>query len=131
MKQCRVCGVEKLKTEFHTRNDTGKIRNECKTCHADAQMRRNYGIGLAEYNKLYEEQGGVCKICHLPQSDARNKRLCVDHNHEDGHVRGLLCSHCNRGIGLLKDDYRLAQAAAEYLRADEVRLQGVSGAGMA
>lgn len=94
-------------------------------------MRRNYGIGLDEYDRLYEEQGGVCKICHLPQSDKRTKRLCVDHNHTDGHVRGLLCSHCNRGIGLLKDDYRLAQSAAEYLAADEDRLQGLSSTDMA
>ena len=116
MKACRLCGVEKPKTDFHTRKDTGKIRNECKTCHADKQMQRNYGISLAEYDRMYADQGGVCKICHLPQKSNRNERLCVDHCHETGKVRGLLCDGCNRGIGLMKDDYRILESAASYLR---------------
>ena len=119
MKTCRVCGQGKNLTEFHTRKDTGKIRNECKTCHADKQMQRNYGIDLSTYNRMFQEQGGVCKICNLPQKSTRNDRLAVDHCHETGKVRGLLCDGCNRGIGLLKDDYRIIERAASYLRSQD------------
>ena len=119
MKTCRLCGEGKDLTEFHTRKDTGKIRNECKTCHADAQMQRNYGINLSTYNRMFVEQGGVCKICSLPQNSKRNERLAIDHDHLTGQVRGLLCDHCNRGIGLLKDDPRILDRAASYLRSQD------------
>ncbi len=79
-------------------------------------MQRNYGINLADYDCMYHEQDGLCAICHLPQNSKRNTRFCVDHDHDTGEVRGLLCDSCNRGIGLLKDDPRLLENAAKYLR---------------
>ena len=119
MKQCRSCGVEKPLSEFHKRSDTGNLQTQCKNCYHSRQLERLYGITLAEYDRMYEEQNGVCKICHLPQESKRNTRLCVDHNHTTGEVRGLLCDSCNRAIGLLKDDPRLLDRAAEYLRSTE------------
>ena len=117
MKQCRSCGVEKPLSEFHKRSDTGKYQTACKSCYHSQQMKRNYGITLEDYDRMYKEQNGVCKICSLPQVSKRNTRLCVDHDHGTGKVRGLLCDDCNRGIGLLKDDARLLDKASEYLRA--------------
>ncbi len=119
MKTCRECGVGKNLTEFHIRKDSGKHRNECKTCHTDKQMVRKYGIDLSTYDRMFKEQDGVCKICSLPQKSNRNERLAVDHCHETGKVRGLLCDSCNRGIGLLKDDYRIIERAASYLRSQD------------
>jgi len=116
MKQCRSCGVEKPLSEYHLRSDTNKHQNGCKTCYHSDQMRRNYGITLVDYDRMYEEQSGLCAICHLPQISNRNTRFCVDHNHTTGEVRGLLCDTCNRGIGLLKDDPRLLTKAADYIR---------------
>lgn len=117
MKQCRSCGVGKPLSEFHTRGDTGKKQNSCKSCYYDKQVFRKYGITLEDYDRMYQEQNGVCKICSLPQISPRNTRLCIDHDHRNGKVRGLLCSDCNRGIGLLKDDPRILDKASEYLRA--------------
>ncbi len=119
MKQCRSCGVEKPLSEFHKRSDTGKYQNGCKECYHSAQMKRNYGITLEVYDRMYEQQNGLCAICRLPQLSKRNTRFCVDHDHDTGQVRGLLCDSCNRGIGLLKDDPRLLENAAQYLRAFE------------
>lgn len=116
MKQCRTCGVEKSLSEFHKRSDTGRHQNACKTCYHSAQLYRNYGITLDDYDRMYEKQNGVCAICNLPQLSKRNTRLCVDHDHDTGEVRGLLCDSCNRGIGLLKDDPRLLERAAQYIR---------------
>lgn len=121
MKQCRSCGVEKPLDEYFKRNDTGKHRNDCKQCQRDAknaeQYKRLYGITLSDYDDMFIGQGGNCAICHLPQHDSRKNRLCVDHDHVSGMVRGLLCSNCNVGIGLLKDDERILLNAIQYLRA--------------
>ena len=120
MKQCRSCGVEKPLSEFHIRRDNGKHRNDCIQCLRDkknaVQYKQLYNISLSDYDKLYELQGGVCAMCFLPQVDPRKTRLCVDHCHTTGVVRGLLCSNCNVAIGLLKDDERLLQRGIEYLR---------------
>lgn len=61
---------------------------------------RTYGITVEEYENLLKEQNGVCAICANPPG---KRRLAVDHDHETGLVRGLLCSPCNTGIGLLKN----------------------------
>lgn len=69
----------------------------------------NYKEAFIEFNKLKEKQNNLCAICNRPETniDKRNNKireLSVDHNHRTGKVRGLLCGHCNKGIGLLKLD---------------------------
>jgi hypothetical protein len=90
----------------------------------DRQLRRSYGISLAEYEELLRQQGGVCAICGIEpmladRVDARWKDslLVVDHCHTTGAVRGLLCSTCNLAIGYLKDDPNRMMAAAAYVLA--------------
>lgn len=72
-----------------------------------------FGIGIAEYEQMLHEQNGKCAICG--QED-EHFNLAVDHCHSKGQVRGLLCSQCNRGLGLFKDSPDLLAKAAEYLR---------------
>jgi hypothetical protein len=85
-----------------------------------------FGITIERYNELLAEQGGVCAICGQPptlvnyrQSRRQGRqtvpRLVVDHDHETGKIRGLLCVHCNRGIGFLKDDADIVRFALKYL----------------
>jgi len=69
---------------------------------------------LAEYDQLFAAQGGVCAICKRPPTRGRNT-LDVDHCHDTGRVRGLLCSHCNRCIGLMANDPSRLRGAADYL----------------
>lgn len=78
-----------------------------------------YGITRDDYRDAWYRQGGVCVVCKQPERTARNHLLSIDHDHETGRFRGLLCSHCNRAIGLLQDDPKIIAAAADYL------LQGV------
>ena len=73
-----------------------------------------YNISLDEYNSMFIKQGGRCKICDKHQ-DSLSKRLCVDHDHTTGKVRGLLCINCNSGIGKLGDDPVLVKKALDYL----------------
>jgi Recombination endonuclease VII len=61
---------------------------------------KRYGISVAEYDALLAKQGGVCAICRKRSK----RRLCVDHCHLTGTVRGLLCDRCNLGLGYLKED---------------------------
>src|SRR5262245_57445902 len=68
---------------------------------------KRYGITLAEYDALLEKQGGVCAICRKHSK----RRLCVDHCHRTGMIRGLLCDSCNLGLGSLQDDQASLVAA--------------------
>jgi uncharacterized C2H2 Zn-finger protein len=74
-----------------------------------------YGITRDDYRDSWYRQNGVCAVCKQPERTARNHLLSVDHDHETGRFRGLLCSHCNRAIGLLQDDPAVIIAAANYL----------------
>lgn len=76
---------------------------------------RRYGITMAEYRTIWFHQGGVCAICEQPETTERNRLLAIDHDHVSGHVRALLCSQCNRAIGLLRDDPKTIRAAADYV----------------
>lgn len=70
---------------------------------------------LGDYDNLVENQNGRCKICNKHESEARKKRLCIDHKHGTKIVRGLLCDDCNVGLGNFKDNIWLLSKAIEYL----------------
>lgn len=77
------------------------------------------GISVEQYNEMLVRQEGVCAICREPETIAWNgttRQLSLDHDHEHGTVRGLLCSRCNTAIGLLRDEPALLIAAAKYLK---------------
>lgn len=65
---------------------------------------------------MLEAVGNACQLCG---DDDRTTRLCVDHCHVTGKVRGVLCRKCNKGIGALGDTAEAVQRAADYLRAAE------------
>lgn len=69
-----------------------------------------YKLEPHEYRQLVVQQNGACAICKEP-----GRKLCVDHHHETGRVRALLCGHCNSAIGFLRESPLLARAAATYL----------------
>lgn len=84
-----------------------------KEAHKESERRRRYrrlyGITVEQYDAHVAAQGGTCAIC----GTAPEQRLAVDHDHDTGAVRGLLCFTCNAGLGLLGDSVvRLARALA-------------------
>ncbi len=84
----------------------------------DFLLKWKFGISSEEYEKILDKQGGVCAICRKPERVKRMgkiKSLSVDHCHNAGHVRGLLCQRCNQAIGFLDNSAQLAEAAAKYL----------------
>lgn len=74
-----------------------------------------YGLTPEQYAEMLEEQGGVCAICGTDEWPGKGNRPHVDHDHSTGRVRGILCSHCNHGLGKFRDDPERLRAAAEYL----------------
>lgn len=78
-----------------------------------SHLKRTFGITPGHYDELLAAQGGGCRLCGKPpRADAA---LHVDHDHQTGAVRGLLCFDCNAGIGKLREDRELLRAAARYL----------------
>jgi hypothetical protein len=85
-----------------------------------SQLKRDFGISLEQYQDAFVAQGGVCACCLKPEIAERGgkrKWLAVDHDHTDNTFRGLLCSKCNQGIGMFKDNAEVIERAAIYLRA--------------
>lgn len=78
----------------------------------ESDIKRKFGITKLQYDKLLEKQKGVCAVC---KSKPLKKRLAVDHCHKTNLVRGLLCSDCNMGIGLFKDNPETLKTAIIYL----------------
>ena len=75
----------------------------------DAGLRHRYGLTIEHYDALSSAQNGLCAICE------KAHELVVDHNHETGAIRGLLCSQCNKGLGHFGDSAKTIENAARYL----------------
>lgn len=131
-KYCPACTQYKPVTDFgkNASSKDGRV-TYCKPClkgrrrvayAADAKAReaarfahklRAYGMSREAYERLEGEQWGRCAICgELPST---THGLCVDHDHEMGKVRGLLCNNCNAGLGYFGDSADVLRAAAAYL----------------
>lgn len=142
MKRCHRCQVSKPLSAYHkhaTRPDG--VQSYCKKCisknrrrHSDPAnaeymrwyfLKVKYGVNREQYEQLFVAQGGRCAICQAPAESVRRPGktvtglsaygLCIDHDHETGVIRGLLCNQCNRAIGLMGDDARLLEAAWRYV----------------
>lgn len=124
---CRWCGVE-LEPQSsgkgaycsaeHRALQLAADRNtpEAKARRRDLHLQRSYGITSEDYDRMFAAQGGRCGLCGNEGSNTeRSAELAVDHDHETGVVRGLLCHDCNTGLGKLGDDPALLRKAADYV----------------
>ena len=94
----------------------GRYREYEKQYARKRWLKKEYGLALEDYDRMASDQGGVCAICGGPPNGGV-ARLCVDHDHDSGEIRGLLCNLCNRMIGFAKDDAELLQRASDYILA--------------
>lgn len=108
--------------DYYRRN-TERLRGY----HRAHSLKHEYGLSLEQYDAILESQGGVCMIC----SGTTKGRLMVDHCHETGAVRGLLCSGCNTALGLFGDNEAGLLRAVGYLRSAESRMSEVMPEGPA
>lgn len=84
---------------------------------AEARRKLKYGLTPYQFSTLLGMQQGLCAICHVQMTHGTQGRdtACVDHDHSDGKVRGILCSNCNTGLGLFRDDPERLLNAVQYL----------------
>ena len=75
-------------------------------------LKRRHNITLEQYNFMFEQQGGVCAICGLPET---GRVLAVDHNHKTGKIRQLLCNRCNFALGIVENE-EFTKKALDYLK---------------
>jgi len=121
MKNCPKCKLFKESNQFYMSKDN-KIKCWCKSCCLEdrntrgrnAQLIKRYGIDINQYNQLFANQDGKCKVCGKHQSELTSA-LAVDHCHASNEVRGLLCYKCNIGIGYFNDNISLLSSAITYL----------------
>ncbi len=128
MKKCTKCEEMKPHEDFSKDNRAKSgYQSRCKECDRIEKQKRNgyyrdwhlqnkYGITHKDYLQLKEAQDNKCKICGIAEEHCENQRFAVDHDHDSGEVRGLLCKKCNQAIGLLQDSSSFAKAAYRYLK---------------
>lgn len=83
-----------------------------------SHLKKLYGMTIAQYDAMHSAQGGVCAICSKPETRKQKDKLLplvVDHNHETGRVRALLCHRCNSVVGYSGENVETLRAAARYL----------------
>lgn len=103
--------------ECHNRTGReNRIKNWGSTRHY--HLTRRYGITAEEADALIEEQGGLCAICQRVPNQKYKNPWHIDHNHETGKVRGMLCHQCNTALGNFNDDPETLERALDYLRGD-------------
>lgn len=134
-KQCGKCKeIYPATLEYFYKKINGKynLRGRCKSCEEEAntdyrkrnphiyrnsRLKYDYGITLDDYNKMFEEQQGCCKICGRHQINFK-RRLAVDHNHKTTEVRGLLCNNCNQRLGYINENPFVLIKTIKYLRGE-------------
>lgn len=79
-----------------------------------ANLKRRFGLSVEEYNVLVAMTDGLCGICRQPE--VRDRRMCLDHDHKTGEIRGFLCSRCNLLLGNAGDNVEWLEKAILYLK---------------
>ena len=133
VKACSKCKTEKSVEDFYrSRKSRDGRQSACRACdktrlqspentarrqrYSWLECLRKFGMNEDDYNKMFNEQLGLCAICRKPEV---NIKLAVDHCHETGRIRGLLCKRCNMGIGLFGDSPDTLIGAAMYLKGEK------------
>jgi len=112
-KPARICAVDGCDSHLYAK----------ELCHAHYIKQRKWkaaGVDAQRYQEMLREQNGVCAICHQPETapdkaSGKTKDLAIDHDHKTGKIRALLCSNCNRALGLFNDDPALLAKAQSYV----------------
>jgi hypothetical protein len=113
---CSKCNTVKPESEFYLKDRNGRRDTTCKACRIIAQREKTLGVTQEQYLQMFKEQQGRCGICDKRLYSKRYKAFAVDHDHNTGRIRGLLCTQCNTGLGLFKDDPVALQHAIEWTK---------------
>jgi hypothetical protein len=106
---CRCCKNTRLRERWKA----GEINHVSRW---QSRIKHRYGLSKEGFDNLWAANDGRCHIC-TTQLTVEHSGYAIDHNHETGEVRGLLCPTCNSGLGHFKDSVGVLEAAIEYLKA--------------
>ncbi|MFB9446540.1 endonuclease VII domain-containing protein [Dactylosporangium vinaceum] len=133
---CRRCGDTQPRDAFYNQGHSSRPRQPCKQCLSVARrvqylagggsrishaqvLRDKYGLTPQQYDRMLQDQGGLCAICGQPEtrrgSGGEPRRLSVDHDHRTGVVRQLLCGRCNSVTWAVEESPGLLEAVRDYL----------------
>jgi hypothetical protein len=98
-----------------SRKNMEKRRREQPQAVKQTKIRSTYQITDEQYESLLKRAKGKCELCGTILTDDGPSREVIDHNHETGSVRGLLCNNCNMGLGYVADSGALLEQLAQYL----------------
>lgn len=117
---CKPCAVARVTASRHKdptshRESSKNWREKNPERHADNHAKWKYGVEHGTYATMLAAQNGVCAICSTTEPGGKSKRFHIDHCHDSGEIRGLLCSCCNTGIGQLKHSEDILLKAVTYL----------------
>lgn len=94
---------------------TKEYRSKNRHLERNRRLINKYGISLEEFNKMYHLQNGKCATCNKSCPISSRNGLYVDHNHSTGKIRKLLCSNCNRVLGLINENKATLENMIKYL----------------
>lgn len=115
-KHCKMCKEDKTVDQFYKHaQHAGSYTAYCKPCQADYTRARKYNVDPETFQNMILDQNGKCAICSVDFDSTRWGSPRVDHDHETGKVRALLCHHCNLGLGHLGDSLLKLSLAVTYL----------------
>lgn len=120
--RCKACcKVEtnnwREKNKSHYNNYAAMWRSKNPDRQHATEIKRHYKLSIEKYNELLTKQKMKCVICDRQHDPSLKRgRLYVDHNHETGAVRGLLCANCNKGLGCFNEDLISLEQAIAYLK---------------
>lgn len=106
---CKTCERER-DAKYKAAKSREKREQESKEA-KDRLLQQHYGISLDEFQDLLKQQDNRCAICKILLDDPH-----VDHDHNTGIIRGILCNNCNVALGLFKDDILILEEAIKYLK---------------
>lgn len=145
-KVCTCCKIEKDVSSFYLKSSSRKdgtkgYRPYCKDC--DLELKRDryynkggklkqkqrsfkslvesYGLTLEQYEQERIKHNYACAICGDSEENQPHKRLHIDHCHNTGKYRGLLCNNCNTGLGMFNDDVKAIKKARDYINENRIR----------
>jgi len=126
MKTCKKCKERKSYEKFYKQRASQDGHYAwCKECSRknsilkreqtrNTDLLRKYGISHQDYLDMLEAQDNKCAVCGLPDVENIHGKLCIDHNHKTGKVRGLLCNPCNKALGLAMDSADILYSLYKY-----------------
>jgi hypothetical protein len=125
-KTCSTCGIEKDIKDFMYRKDTrDRLTTQCSDCRKKTLIRSKYKVSIKEAKDLYYQQiNGSCDACGMTADEhfkIYGNLLHIDHDHETGKVRGVICYKCNITLGHFKDSIEHLQLLINYLRRVHVK----------